>query len=181
MVAFARRSCIWLLFFVAYAAVTCRAELFTAITHLRILQATEAQVASSVAYYLDREKERLDYCDEMLGYMEALDYGDDDDDEVSGELLLRDYLVTVWLMYNWPELTDEQAELSANNGQLLQEPEPGNGQWPGDDDLAGAAVGLCRLQHTYGLNVEQMVELKRRAGQATSKSSVPTLALPASF
>ncbi|KAL3228808.1 hypothetical protein MRX96_023710 [Rhipicephalus microplus] len=96
---------------------------------------------SSVAYYLDREKERLDYCDEMLGYMEALDYGDDDDDEVSGELLLRDYLVTVWLTYNWPELTDEQAELSANNGQLLQEPEPGNGQWPGDDDLAGGSGG----------------------------------------
>ncbi|KAL1471190.1 hypothetical protein MTO96_040049, partial [Rhipicephalus appendiculatus] len=77
-----------------------------------------------------------------------------------GEVLLRDYLVNVWLTYNWPELTDEQAELSAHNGLLLEEPSPGNGQWPGDDDLAGAAVGLCRLQHTYGLNVHQMVELK---------------------
>ncbi|XP_037501507.1 prolyl 4-hydroxylase subunit alpha-2-like [Rhipicephalus sanguineus] len=80
--------------------------------------------------------------------------------EFSGEVLLRDYLVTVWLSYNWPELADEQAELSAHNGYLLEEPMPGNGQWPSDEDLTGAAVGLCRLQHTYGLDVQQMAELK---------------------
>ncbi|KAH6925813.1 hypothetical protein HPB50_010508 [Hyalomma asiaticum] len=160
-----RRSCTLLLIVLALATVACRAELFTAITHLRILQETEAQVARSVAYYLHREVERLDHFEEMLGYMGALDYGDDDndeDDDVPGEVILQDYLKTVWLSYNLAELTFEQAEVSAQNGLFLELPTPANGQWPSDEDLTGAAVGLCRLQHTYGLDVQQMAELKRR-------------------
>ncbi|XP_075553973.1 prolyl 4-hydroxylase subunit alpha-2-like [Dermacentor variabilis] len=164
MATFARRSCCWLLVVLAVAAVCCRAELFTAITHLRNLQDTEANVVRSLAHYLDRERERLDYCQEMLGYMDALDDGDDDDDVEgdydSGELLLREYLTNVWLLYNWPELVADLVEISDGNGQLLELPTPRFGQWPSDEDLSGAAVGLCRLQHTYGLDVHQMAELK---------------------
>ncbi|KAH7941021.1 hypothetical protein HPB49_009316 [Dermacentor silvarum] len=160
MATFPRRSCCWLLVVLAVAVVACHAELFTAITHLRVLQATEAKVVRSLAHYLDREQERLDYCQEMLGYMDALEDNDDDDDDDddgdyydTGEFLLRDYLTIVWLSYNWPELATEQVEISADNGWLLEQPRPGYEHWPSDEDLSGAAVGLCRLQHTYGLDV----------------------------
>lgn len=155
-----------------------RAELFTAITHLRGLQNTEAQVAGNVAHYLRAEQERLDFCQEMLGYMHSLlgpdedegeyeydeEYDDDDYDDYTWEDVLRSYLTRIWLAYNWPELTSDQAEQNYANAQLLQAPNARGCRcgptWPNEEDLSGAAVGLCRLQHTYGLSTQQMVELK---------------------
>ncbi|XP_077538235.1 prolyl 4-hydroxylase subunit alpha-1-like isoform X2 [Haemaphysalis longicornis] len=145
------------------------------------LQSTEKEAALGLAEYLKREQERLQFCGEMLDYMRALDPGlrldgpDDDDDDHDDDYDIDDdhpagkerpltaYLRTTWLAKNFPELVSDQVYATVANRQPLVLPE-GSGAstrlWPTDEDLAGSAIGVCRLQHTYGLSAKQMVELR---------------------
>ncbi|KAH9375752.1 hypothetical protein HPB48_014636 [Haemaphysalis longicornis] len=140
-----------------------RAEMFTSIAHLRFFQDTEKQAALGLAEYLEREQDWLQFYGAMLENMRALeDLGHDDDDRLVGkERLLLTYARITCLAGSWPRLVSQHVAASAASRQQLLEP-PGTetSPWPTDEDLAGSAVGICRLQHTYGLSAQEMAELR---------------------
>ncbi|XP_077536138.1 prolyl 4-hydroxylase subunit alpha-1-like [Haemaphysalis longicornis] len=124
---------------------------------------TEKQAALGLAEYLEREQDWLQFYGAMLENMRALeDLGHDDDDRLVGkERLLLTYARITWLAGSWPRLVSQHVAASAaSRHQLLEPPGTETSPWPTDEDLAGSAVGICRLQHTYGLSAQEMAELR---------------------
>lgn len=75
---------------------------------------------------------------------------------------LGHFLAQYRLAWLWQEMVEEAVQESANNAELLN---PINFiPWPTEEDLNGAATGLCRLQLTYNLSAAEMVALKRYNG-----------------
>ncbi|KAG0436383.1 hypothetical protein HPB47_017975 [Ixodes persulcatus] len=81
-----------------------------------------------------------------------------DNHKQKGSKSVDRYLLTTELTRSWTSTIQDAFRESLKNARALRLQKVLS--WPTEEDLTGAAVGLCRLQHTYRLSVAQMADLK---------------------
>ncbi|XP_064485731.1 prolyl 4-hydroxylase subunit alpha-1-like [Ornithodoros turicata] len=139
------------------------AELFTAINDLKPLLSTDYLVTANVRNYIDAETARIERLESTLAKLKLLQSMEDTN-------AIAEFMVASCLAWTWDRtigLTAQEAELNANSAFMN-----GGAVMPTDEDLDGAAVGLCRLSKTYLLTVEDLAELRSDGVKEPSASDL---------
>ncbi|XP_064484562.1 prolyl 4-hydroxylase subunit alpha-2-like [Ornithodoros turicata] len=128
-----------------------RTELFTAIVHLEPLLAADNSIAMIIRRYLDAEYTRLARLESYYAELALLESLHD----TGGR---TDFMVISRLSWTWLRNTNATTEETKVNADVIKVRD--SLPMPTEEDLDGAAVGLCRLLTTYKLTVQQLVDLR---------------------
>ncbi|XP_064485133.1 uncharacterized protein LOC135397460 [Ornithodoros turicata] len=161
--AFVRSCVVGLLFFFAHKST---ADVFTATVHLQPLLMTDNFMTIIIRRYLDAEDTRIALMESYhaeLTLLESLNHTD----------ALTEFMIISRLSWTWlrgTDITTQAAQVNAE-GTFIDATVP----TATEEDLEGAAAGLCRLVTAYELSVKQMIHLRTPGVERPSVSDLITV------
>ena len=145
--------------------------MFTAVTDMEGVLETESVLINNLEGYIKAQEEKLDFLrKKVLEYQREHDSAAND---VSEYLLnpINAYLLTKRLTTDWREV--ERVMTLDVGSQFVQNVSDYRNimKFPTDEDLAGAASALIRLQDTYGMKTEEIARGKLNGVQFSIEMS----------
>ncbi|XP_070493818.1 prolyl 4-hydroxylase subunit alpha-1-like [Chironomus tepperi] len=146
-------------------------EMFTAVTDMEGVLETESVLINNLEGYIKAQEEKLEFLrKKMQEYQREHDTAAND---VSEYLLnpINAYLLTKRLTTDWREV--ERVMTLDVGSQFVQNVSDYRNimKFPTDEDLAGAASALIRLQDTYGMKTEEIARGKLNGVQFSIEMS----------
>ncbi|KAH7699287.1 prolyl 4-hydroxylase 2, partial [Aphelenchoides avenae] len=143
------------LFWVSLLALlsSCLADLFTSVADLQRLLHVEKNIPQIIDEYISAERKRLE---ELKSFVDNYQVKNDDLQKnleyVSNPI--NAFRMIKRLTSTWKEL--EERMRNDRSESFLQNISTSDREFPHDEDLAGAAIGLLRLQDTYRLDTREL-------------------------
>lgn len=135
----------------------CHGEVFTAMTDMSRLLATEGEMIRAIENFIVAQEEKLEKLKRDLFEMERIhDLAAHSPDDFLANPI-NAYLLVKRLTVDWADLQDVMTDNSMGKAMLNNLTSMADFlRWPDEEDLNGAATALMRLQDTYNLDTSQL-------------------------
>lgn len=144
--------------------------MFTALAEMEALLETETVLINNLEGYIQAQEDRLDYLKRRMSeYQKEHDGASEDSTYLLNPI--NAYLLTKRLTSDWRDI--EQVMTQDVGHQFMYNISNYRNvvKFPTDEDLAGAAFALIRLQDTYGMRTEDLAGGKLNGIQFSSEMS----------
>ncbi|VDK80138.1 unnamed protein product [Onchocerca ochengi] len=151
----------WAVLNVFLLIATVSAEFYTSLTLLKTLVGTDKDIALMINGYVEKELERLDYLKKFLQELQG--HNDIRRDEEVLRYPFNVFLTIKEIITNWNKVVKIMRSNSADyviRNMTRQKSTIKRINYPREEDLSGAAIGLLRLQDAYYMDAKDIADGK---------------------
>ncbi|KAM3718366.1 Prolyl 4-hydroxylase subunit [Dirofilaria immitis] len=141
---------------------TVSAEIYSSIASLKTLIEIERDISIMINSYMEKELERLDYLKKFAQEIQERNDKAIKDGEEAIRHPINAFLLIKGMTADWKKVVKIMQSNSANDiiHNMTRQRSINRINYPTEEDLSGAVIGLLRLQDTYQMNTKDIAEGK---------------------